>query len=78
MHRLLTCWIAAPTSYRAERNPDYEGLCASFKDFNHIQNQVFTVLYSTDDTVLVAAPTGGGPAAGGLPLCLCLQGSMQG
>ncbi|KAF0902989.1 hypothetical protein E2562_022619 [Oryza meyeriana var. granulata] len=44
----------------ALRNARYEGLYSAFKHFNPIQTQVFTVLYNTDDSVLVAAPTGSG------------------
>ncbi|KAI8532460.1 hypothetical protein RHMOL_Rhmol11G0215900 [Rhododendron molle] len=42
------------------RNPLYEALYHEFKHFNPVQTQVFTVLYKTDDNVLVAAPTGCG------------------
>lgn len=49
-----------PLPVTALRNPAYEGLYATFKHFNPIQTQVFTVLYNTDDNVLVAAPTGSG------------------
>ncbi|KAK8999013.1 hypothetical protein V6N11_070192 [Hibiscus sabdariffa] len=44
----------------ALRNPSYEALYQDFKHFNPVQTQVFTVLYNTDDNVLVAAPTGSG------------------
>ncbi|KAG6648198.1 hypothetical protein I3843_07G129200 [Carya illinoinensis] len=48
-----------PLPVTALRNPSYEALY-SFKHFNPVQTQVFTVLYNTDDNVLVAAPTGSG------------------
>ncbi|XP_074325952.1 DExH-box ATP-dependent RNA helicase DExH12-like [Apium graveolens] len=41
-------------------NSSYESLYQEFKHFNPVQTQVFTVLYNTDDNVLVAAPTGSG------------------
>lgn len=41
-------------------NARYEGLYSAFKHFNPIQTQVFNVLYSSNDSVLVAAPTGSG------------------
>ncbi|KAL5221729.1 hypothetical protein ABZP36_026442 [Zizania latifolia] len=49
-----------PLPVSALRNARYEGLYSSFKHFNPIQTQVFTVLYNSDDSVLVAAPTGSG------------------
>ncbi|XVF41090.1 hypothetical protein PTKIN_Ptkin01aG0252300 [Pterospermum kingtungense] len=49
-----------PLPVTALRNPAYEALYRSFKHFNPVQTQVFTVLYNTDDNVLVAAPTGSG------------------
>ena len=49
-----------PLPVTALRNPSYEILYKDFKHFNPIQTQVFTVLYNTDDNVLVAAPTGSG------------------
>ncbi|XP_020102625.1 DExH-box ATP-dependent RNA helicase DExH12-like [Ananas comosus] len=49
-----------PLPVTALRNPSYEALYDTFKHFNPIQTQVFTVLYNTDDNVLVAAPTGSG------------------
>ncbi|KAG6487258.1 DExH-box ATP-dependent RNA helicase DExH12-like [Zingiber officinale] len=49
-----------PLPVTALRNPAYEALYDAFKHFNPIQTQVFTVLYNTDDNVLVAAPTGSG------------------
>ncbi|KAH7681139.1 RNA helicase protein [Dioscorea alata] len=49
-----------PLPVTALRNPLYEALYGTFKHFNPIQTQVFTVLYNTDDNVLVAAPTGSG------------------
>ncbi|XP_047332165.1 DExH-box ATP-dependent RNA helicase DExH12-like [Impatiens glandulifera] len=49
-----------PLPVTALRNPSYEGLYHEFKHFNPVQTQVFTVLYNTDDNVLVAAPTGSG------------------
>jgi len=49
-----------PLPVTALRNPSYEALYKDFKHFNPVQTQVFTVLYSTDDNVLVAAPTGSG------------------
>ncbi|KAL5724254.1 RNA helicase [Ranunculus cassubicifolius] len=49
-----------PLPVTALRNPAYEALYQKFKHFNPVQTQVFTVLYNTDDNVLVAAPTGSG------------------
>eukprot|EP00252_Welwitschia_mirabilis_P011890 TRINITY_DN2641_c0_g2_i1.p1 TRINITY_DN2641_c0_g2~~TRINITY_DN2641_c0_g2_i1.p1 ORF type:complete len:1287 (-),score=253.33 TRINITY_DN2641_c0_g2_i1:150-3629(-) len=49
-----------PLPVSALRNPSYEALYQNFKHFNPIQTQVFTVLYNSDDNVLVAAPTGSG------------------
>ncbi|ESQ34697.1 hypothetical protein EUTSA_v10006525mg [Eutrema salsugineum] len=49
-----------PLPVTALRNPDYERLYQDFKHFNPVQTQVFTVLYNTNDNVLVAAPTGSG------------------
>lgn len=49
-----------PLPVTALRNPAYESLYRDFKHFNPVQTQVFTVLYNTDDNVLVAAPTGSG------------------
>lgn len=49
-----------PLPVSALRNPRYEKLYRDFKHFNPVQTQVFTVLYSSDENVLVAAPTGSG------------------
>ncbi|KAL5573694.1 hypothetical protein UlMin_023291 [Ulmus minor] len=49
-----------PLPVTALRNPAYEALYQDFKHFNPIQTQVFTVLYNSDDNVLVVAPTGSG------------------
>ncbi|KAG4381969.1 hypothetical protein AAZX31_15G237500 [Glycine max] len=49
-----------PLPVTALRNPSYESLYKDFKHFNPVQTQVFTVLYNSDDNVLVAAPTGSG------------------
>ncbi|XP_019185003.1 PREDICTED: DExH-box ATP-dependent RNA helicase DExH12-like [Ipomoea nil] len=49
-----------PLPVTALRNPAYETLYQEFKHFNPVQTQVFTVLYNSDDNVLVAAPTGSG------------------
>ncbi|OMO90989.1 hypothetical protein COLO4_18725 [Corchorus olitorius] len=49
-----------PLPVTALRNPSYEALYHKFKHFNPVQTQVFTILYNTDDNVLVAAPTGSG------------------
>ncbi|KAJ0247227.1 Sec63 domain-containing protein [Hirschfeldia incana] len=49
-----------PLPVTALRNPIYENLYQDFKHFNPVQTQVFTVLYTTNDNVLVAAPTGSG------------------
>ncbi|XP_047979849.1 DExH-box ATP-dependent RNA helicase DExH12-like [Salvia hispanica] len=49
-----------PLPVTALRNPAYESLYHQFKHFNPVQTQVFTVLYNSDDNVLVAAPTGSG------------------
>ncbi|KAK9927935.1 hypothetical protein M0R45_025095 [Rubus argutus] len=48
-----------PLPVTALRNSLYEALY-DFKHFNPVQTQVFTVLYNSDDNVLVAAPTGSG------------------
>ncbi|KAF7094703.1 hypothetical protein CFC21_096990 [Triticum aestivum] len=49
-----------PLPVTALRNARYEGLYSAWKHFNPIQTQVFSVLYNSDDSVLVAAPTGSG------------------
>ncbi|KAH9611678.1 hypothetical protein KSS87_017396 [Heliosperma pusillum] len=49
-----------PLPVSALRNSLYEALYQEFRHFNPVQTQVFTVLYNTDDNVLVAAPTGSG------------------
>nr|XP_009758634.1 PREDICTED: U5 small nuclear ribonucleoprotein 200 kDa helicase-like [Nicotiana sylvestris] len=49
-----------PLPVTALRNSAYEALYQDFKHFNPVQTQVFTVLYNSDDNVLVAAPTGSG------------------
>ncbi|KAL1543733.1 DExH-box ATP-dependent RNA helicase DExH12 [Salvia divinorum] len=49
-----------PLPVTALRNPAYESLYRQFKHFNPVQTQVFTVLYNSDDNVLVAAPTSSG------------------
>ncbi|KAK6148524.1 hypothetical protein DH2020_019436 [Rehmannia glutinosa] len=49
-----------PLPVTALRNPAYEALYQHFKHFNPVQTQVFTILYNSDDNVLVAAPTGSG------------------
>ncbi|KAL6287766.1 hypothetical protein ACE6H2_012156 [Prunus campanulata] len=50
-----------PLPVAALRNPLYEALYDhDFKCFNPIQTQVFTILYNSDDNVLVAASTGSG------------------
>ncbi|XP_009787289.1 DExH-box ATP-dependent RNA helicase DExH12-like [Nicotiana tabacum] len=49
-----------PLPVTALRNPAYEAVYQDFKHFNPVQTQVFTVLYNSDDNVLVAAPTGSG------------------
>ncbi|WMV35432.1 hypothetical protein MTR67_028817 [Solanum verrucosum] len=49
-----------PLPVTALRNPAYEALYQDFKHFNPVQTQVFTVLYNSDDNVLVAAPTASG------------------
>ncbi|KAK9676154.1 hypothetical protein RND81_11G058200 [Saponaria officinalis] len=49
-----------PLPVTALRNTSYEALYQEFRHFNPVQTQVFTVLYNTDDNVLVAAPTGSG------------------
>ncbi|KAK8976431.1 hypothetical protein V6N11_013567 [Hibiscus sabdariffa] len=48
-----------PLPVTALRNPSYEALYQDFKHFNPVQTQVFTVLYNTDDNVLLAAPIQG-------------------
>ncbi|KAM7531441.1 hypothetical protein LguiB_034851 [Lonicera macranthoides] len=67
-HRILQEKYPSPTELldlqplpvTALRNPSYEALYQEFKHFNPVQTQVFSVLYNTDDNVLVAAPTGSG------------------
>ncbi|KAM7261422.1 hypothetical protein ACFE04_008789 [Oxalis oulophora] len=49
-----------PLPVSALRNPAYEALYQDFKHFNPVQTQVFTVLYNSDDNIVVAAPTGSG------------------
>ncbi|EFN58670.1 hypothetical protein CHLNCDRAFT_140958 [Chlorella variabilis] len=49
-----------PLPVSALRNPEFEKLYTQFTHFNPIQTQVFTALYNTDDSALVAAPTGSG------------------
>uniref|UniRef100_A0A453R8X1 RNA helicase n=3 Tax=Aegilops tauschii subsp. strangulata TaxID=200361 RepID=A0A453R8X1_AEGTS len=49
-----------PLPVTALRNARYEGLYSAWKHFNPIQTQVFSVLYNSDHSVLVAAPTGSG------------------
>lgn len=49
-----------PLPVSALRNSSYEAIYRDFKHFNPVQTQVFTVLYNSDDNVLVAAPTGSG------------------
>uniref|UniRef100_A0A0D9VYU9 U5 small nuclear ribonucleoprotein 200 kDa helicase n=1 Tax=Leersia perrieri TaxID=77586 RepID=A0A0D9VYU9_9ORYZ len=49
-----------PLPVTALRNARYQSLYSAFKHFNPIQTQTFTALYNSDDSVLVAAPTGSG------------------
>ncbi|KAK6123255.1 hypothetical protein DH2020_043012 [Rehmannia glutinosa] len=49
-----------PLPVTALRNPTHEALYQHFKHFNSVQTQVLTILYNSDDNVLVAAPTGSG------------------
>jgi pre-mRNA-splicing helicase BRR2 len=50
-----------PLPVTALRNPDFEGLYKGrVAVFNPIQTQGFTALYTTDDNVLLCAPTGSG------------------
>lgn len=50
-----------PLPVTALRNPDYEKLYAGWiSHFNPIQTQVFNALYTTNDNVLIGAPTGSG------------------
>lgn len=49
-----------PLPVSALRNGAYEALYEGTSHFNPIQTQVFTSLYSSDDNVLVCAPTGSG------------------
>ncbi|PIA32601.1 hypothetical protein AQUCO_04400058v1 [Aquilegia coerulea] len=71
--RWLGCQAVLPVSFRhlilpekyppptkLLRNPAYQALYQEFRHFNPVQAQVFRVLYSTNDNVLVAAPTGSG------------------
>ncbi|KAL5720578.1 RNA helicase [Ranunculus cassubicifolius] len=52
-----------PLPVSALRNPAYEAIYHDYKHFSPVQTQVFTVLYNTDDNVLVAAPSGAGKTA---------------
>jgi pre-mRNA-splicing helicase BRR2 len=49
-----------PLPVTALRNAQFEGLYSALKHFNPIQTQVFNALYNSDDSVLIAAPTGSG------------------
>lgn len=52
-----------PLPVSALRNPAFEALFEGFSTFNPIQTQVFTALYNSDDSCLIAAPTGSGKTA---------------
>jgi DEAD/DEAH box helicase len=43
--------------------PDHLKTLFSFEHFNAMQSKAFNVIYSTDDNVVVSAPTGGGKTA---------------
>ncbi|KAL0409431.1 UNVERIFIED_CONTAM: DExH-box ATP-dependent RNA helicase DExH12 [Sesamum radiatum] len=60
MTRSMELLDLQPLPVTALRNPAYEALYQQFKHFNPVQTQVFTILYNSDDNVLVAAPTGSG------------------
>jgi len=50
-----------PLPINALRNPKFEALYeGAFEHFNAIQTQVFTTLYTTNDNVLIGAPTSSG------------------
>ncbi|ORY24132.1 putative Pre-mRNA splicing factor [Naematelia encephala] len=48
-----------PLPVSALHNPAYEALYP-FENFNKIQNQVFSALYTTDDNAFIGAPAGSG------------------
>ncbi|PKS06631.1 hypothetical protein jhhlp_007381 [Lomentospora prolificans] len=52
-----------PVSVSALKVEQYIKLYPDWQNFNAIQTQTFNSLYSTDDNVLVAAPTGSGKTA---------------
>ncbi|KAI9679963.1 MAG: DEIH-box ATPase [Caeruleum heppii] len=49
-----------PLPVSALKKPDYVSLYPDWQRFNKIQTQVFNSLFTTDDNVLVGAPTGSG------------------
>ncbi|CAI9096144.1 OLC1v1032225C1 [Oldenlandia corymbosa var. corymbosa] len=49
-----------PLPLTSLNNQSYEALYKELTHFNPVQTQVFTVLYNSDEDVLVAAPTGSG------------------
>jgi pre-mRNA-splicing helicase BRR2 len=49
-----------PLPINALRNPSFEKVYRSFRQFNPIQTQVFHELHNTEDNVFIGAPTGSG------------------
>ncbi|MCJ1375804.1 DEIH-box ATPase [Loxospora ochrophaea] len=49
-----------PVPVSALKREEYRNLYPRWQKFNKIQTQVFNSLYTTDDNVLIAAPTGSG------------------
>ncbi|KAI4247759.1 MAG: hypothetical protein L6R40_001345 [Gallowayella cf. fulva] len=49
-----------PLPVSALKREDYQGLYKGLERFNKVQTQVFSSLYSTNDSVFVGAPTGSG------------------
>ena len=49
-----------PLPVSALKRQDYQDLYPKWQRFNKIQTQVFSSLYSTNDSVLIGAPTGAG------------------
>ncbi|KAL8902093.1 MAG: hypothetical protein Q9192_000160 [Flavoplaca navasiana] len=49
-----------PLPVSALKRQDYQDLYQGFEKFNKVQTQVFSSLYSSDDSVFVGAPTGSG------------------
>jgi superfamily II DNA/RNA helicase len=53
----------APLPITALQNRAFETLFSGYSHFNPIQTQLFHVLYHTDASVLLGAPTGSGKTA---------------